>query len=223
MEDRESTRYSQRALLFALLVSCLQPAISQGTCSPGTAPAPALATLRCGGTCGTSSIHCTPTPINGVGSSGTSSGTISDGSGDFGPGFYLRNLPGSAHQPSSADGALIFVKLWQMAANDTRTVRVDTRDPSSWRTDGRHQVCALYATDHEQVSLIRLPPGHTLQVDTPGGVELLVIEGRSIVGTTVLGALSWLRLPPGDAPEIHAGDAGTTVYLKTGHLAGLAA
>jgi hypothetical protein len=79
----ESMCYSQRALFFALLVSCLQPAISQGTCSPGTAPAPALATLRCGGTCGTSSIHCTPTPINGVGSSGTSSGTISDGPGDY--------------------------------------------------------------------------------------------------------------------------------------------
>jgi hypothetical protein len=29
MQDRESTRYSQRALFFALLVSCLQPAISQ--------------------------------------------------------------------------------------------------------------------------------------------------------------------------------------------------
>jgi hypothetical protein len=34
MKDVESTRYSQRALFFALLVSCLQPAISQ--CSPGT-------------------------------------------------------------------------------------------------------------------------------------------------------------------------------------------
>jgi anti-sigma factor ChrR (cupin superfamily) len=151
------------------------------------------------------------------------SGTFSDGSGDYGPGWYLRNPPGSAHQPSSADGALIFVKLWQMAANDTRTVRIDTRDPSTWRTDGRHQVCALYATDREQVSLLRLPPGHTLHLDTPGGAELLVIEGRSFVGTTVLAALSWLRLPPGDAPELHAGDAGTTFYLKTGHLAGLAA
>ena len=150
------------------------------------------------------------------------SGTFSDGSGDYGPGWYLRNPPGSAHQPSSADGALIFVKLWQMAANDTRTVRVDTRDPSTWRTDGRHKVCALYATDREQVSLLRLPPGRTLRLDAPGGAELLVIEGRLIIGTTVLAALGWLRLPPGDAPELHAGNAGTTLYLKTGHLTGLA-
>ena len=150
------------------------------------------------------------------------SGTFSDGSGDHGPGWYLRNPPGSAHQPSSADGALIFVKLWQMAADDTCSVRVDTRDPSTWRTDGRHEVCALYTTDREQVSLLRLPPGHTLRLDAPGGAELLVIEGRLIVGATVLGALGWLRLPSGDAPELHAGDAGTTFYLKTGHLAGLA-
>ena len=34
------------------------------------------------------------------------SGIFSDGSGDYGPGWYLRNPPGSAHQPSSADGAL---------------------------------------------------------------------------------------------------------------------
>ncbi len=150
------------------------------------------------------------------------SGTFSDGSGEYGPGCYLRNPPGSAHQPSSADGALIFVKLSHLAETDTRTVRVDTRDPSTWRTDGRHEVCVLYAADREQVSLLRLPPGHTLRLDAAGGAELLVIEGRSIVGTTVLAALGWLRLPPGDASELHAGDAGTTIYLKTGHLTGLA-
>ena len=149
------------------------------------------------------------------------SGTFSDGSGDYGPGCYLRNPPGSAHQPSSADGALIFVKLWQMAANDTHTVRVDTRDPSTWRTDGRHAVCALYATDREPVSLLRLPPGQTLRLDAPGGAELLVIEGRLIAGTTALAALGWIRLPPGDATELHAGDTGSTLYLKTGRLTGL--
>ena len=150
------------------------------------------------------------------------SGTFSDGSGDYGSGWYLRNPPGSAHQPSSTDGALIFVKLWQMAACDTRTVRVDTRDPSTWRTDSRQEVCALYETDREQVSLLRLPPGHMLRLSAPGGAEILVIEGRVIVGATMLGALGWLRLPPSDAPGLRAGDAGTTLYLKTGHLAGLA-
>jgi anti-sigma factor ChrR (cupin superfamily) len=150
------------------------------------------------------------------------SGTFSDASGHYGPGWYLRNPPGSAHQPSSADGALIFVKLWQMPADDTRSLRIDTREPSAWRRDGPHEVCPLHQTDHEQVSLLRLPPGHSLQPDARGGAELLVIEGQVADGPTVLGPLGWLRLPPGDAAELRAGACGVTLYLKTGHLAGLA-
>lgn len=150
------------------------------------------------------------------------SGTFSDGSGQYGPGWYLRNPPGSAHQPASADGALIFVKLWQMPADDTRTVRIDTRDPSAWRRDGPHEVCPLHQTDHEQVSLQRLPPGHAVQSDAQGGAELLVLNGQLVADATVLGPLGWLRLPPGDALELRAGASGVTLYLKTGRLVGLA-
>ncbi len=162
------------------------------------------------------------------------SGTFSDGSGHFGRGWYLRNPPGSAHQPSSADGALIFVKLWQMPAYDTRTVRIDSCGAMLWRRDGTHEVCRLHETDHEQVCLLRLPPGHLLRPDARGGAELLVIEGRiegqiegqtkgqGADGATALGPLGWLRLPPGDAAELRVGAFGATIYLKTGHLAGLA-
>jgi len=150
------------------------------------------------------------------------SGTFSDASGHYGSGSYLRNPPGSAHQPSSADGALIFVKLWQMPADDTRIVRVDTRNPSTWERDGLHEVCPLHRTDHEQVSLLRLPPGYALQPDAQGGAELLVLDGCLVDDATVLGPLGWLRQPPGNASEIRAGASGVTVYLKTGHLAGLA-
>lgn len=149
------------------------------------------------------------------------SGTFSDNSGHYGPGWYLRNPPGSAHQPSSADGALIFVKLWQMPADDTRTVRIDTHDAGAWRRDGPRQVCPLHQTEHEQVSLLRLPPGHALQPDTRGGAEILVLEGQLVDDATELGPLGWLRLPPGDTSEHRAGASGVTLYLKTGHLAGL--
>ena len=54
-----------------------------------------------------------------------------------------------------------------------------------------------------------------------GGAELLVIDGRLIVGAVVLGELGRLRLHPGDALELHSGDAGATPHLKTGHLAAL--
>jgi anti-sigma factor ChrR (cupin superfamily) len=150
------------------------------------------------------------------------SGTFSDDSGHHGPGCYLRNPPGSAHQPSSLDGALIFVKLWQMPADDTRTLRVDTCDTAAWVREGAHEVCALHHTDHEQVSQLRLPPGHALQLDVQGGAELLVLEGELIENSTAFGPLSWLRLPPSDGSELRAGASGVRLYLKTGHLAGLA-
>ena len=100
------------------------------------------------------------------------SGTFSDSSARYGPGWYLRNPPGSAHQPSSADGALIFVKLQQMEAGETCVSRIDTRDPAAWRRYGSHEVCPLHTSDHEDVCLRRLPPGQALRVDTGGGAEL---------------------------------------------------
>lgn len=149
------------------------------------------------------------------------SGTFSDGSGHHGPGSYLRNPPGSTHQPSSAAGALIFVKLSQMPADDMDTVRIDTAAAAAWRLEGAREACVLHRTGHEQVSLLRLPPGHVVPLDAPGGAELLVMEGQLVGGTGALGPLGWLRLPPGDAPELRASDAGATLYLKTGHLVGL--
>lgn len=148
-------------------------------------------------------------------------GTFSDDSGHYGPGWYLRNPPGSAHQPSSAHGALIFVKLWQMPEDEARTVRVDTRDPSAWRRDGELEVCALHASDREQASIQRLPPGQPLRLDTQGGAELLVLAGRLAEARTSYGPGSWLRLPPGAESDFCAAGEGVTLYLKTGHLAGM--
>lgn len=57
------------------------------------------------------------------------SGTFREGAVDYPAGWYLRNPPGSGHQPSSPDGDVIFVKLWQMAPTEanpcasTRTIR----------------------------------------------------------------------------------------------------
>jgi anti-sigma factor ChrR (cupin superfamily) len=38
-------------------------------------------------------------------------GVFSDEHGDYGPGMYVRNPPGSRHTPRSADGCTILVKL----------------------------------------------------------------------------------------------------------------
>ncbi|HET8871202.1 MAG TPA: cupin domain-containing protein [Aquabacterium sp.] len=146
-------------------------------------------------------------------------GTFSDSSGDFGAGWYLRNPPGSSHQPSSREGALIFVKLWQMVPTDAAAVRIDTRDPTHWRQEGPIQICPLFQSHDEEVRLLRLPAAAPLIVEANGGAELLVIKGLLQDGQDALTPHSWLRLPPGSTGHFLAGsEQGATVYMKTGHL-----
>ncbi len=54
-------------------------------------------------------------------------GIFSDERGDYPPGTYVRNPPGTSHAPFSRDGCTLFVKLWQFTAGVDAPVRVDTR------------------------------------------------------------------------------------------------
>ena len=146
------------------------------------------------------------------------SGTFSDETGDFPAGYYLRNPPDSVHRPSSAEGALIFVKLRQMAPDESRQVRIDTRDPACWRELQGRRTCALFSSRAEQVSLLRLAPGQPVLDGPVDGAELLVLAGATRFGAQEYGRGSWIRLPPGDWPAWRAGGQGAECYLKTGHL-----
>lgn len=147
------------------------------------------------------------------------SGCLSERDEHYPAGWYLRNPPGSSHQPSSREGAVIFVKLWQMVPGDDHRVRIDTQDRSSWqRQDGR-EVCPLFSGDSERVSLQRLKPGETLFNSPADGAELLVLTGEVVADGQSYQPGSWMRLPTGDVPSIAAGAQGVTFYLKTGHLA----
>ena len=55
-------------------------------------------------------------------------GTFSDEHGHYPAGAYVRNPPGTSHAPFSEDGCVIFVKLRQMAPDDTDRARVLKRD-----------------------------------------------------------------------------------------------
>ncbi len=145
-------------------------------------------------------------------------GTFSDEHGDYPAGWYLRNPPGSSHQPFSVEGTTIFVKLWQMRPSDSHTVRIDTSDPVSWqRQDGR-EICPLFADDTEQVCLQRLTPGQTVLAQSAASAELLVLAGSVRMGEETYECGSWIRLPESDAQPVTADTAGATIYLKTGHL-----
>ena len=148
------------------------------------------------------------------------SGTFSADDKDYPAGWYLRNPPKSGHKPYSREGAVIFVKLWQMSTDEDQHVAIDTRDETNWQSPGECQVCPLFSNDNEQVSLQRLNAGATLfPTEIVGGAELLVVEGELIDAGQIYKRGGWIRLPVGVIPQLNAGAKGVTVYLKTGHLA----
>ena len=147
------------------------------------------------------------------------SGTFSADNSDYPAGWYLRNPPTSGHQPYSHEGAVIFVKLWQMTVDETRHVAIDTNDTDNWQEQGGREVCQLYSDAKEQVSLQRIDAGEALFTDIiVGGAELLVLEGTLIEAGQSYQRGSWIRLPVDATSQITAGENGATVYLKTGHL-----
>ena len=147
------------------------------------------------------------------------SGTFSADDRHYPAGWYLRNPPTSGHQPYSDEGAVIFVKLWQMSADETQHVAIDTKDVTNWQRQGSRDVCELYSDTTEKVSLQRINVGEVLFADkTAGGAELLVLEGTLIEAEQTYQRGGWIRLPVDATSEIVAGANGATVYLKTGHL-----
>lgn len=148
------------------------------------------------------------------------SGTFSEDDQHYPAGWYLRNPPGSSHWPFSAEGAVIFVKLWQMPPEDGRRVRIDTQDPSRWiRRPGR-DVCPLFSGATEQVALERLDPDEPLFTSPVDSAEMLVLAGELQADGQQYTRGCWIRLPAGEYPGIVASKSGTTLYLKTGHPAG---
>lgn len=146
-------------------------------------------------------------------------GTFSDGQGDYGPGTYLRNPVGSSHAPSSREGCVLLVKLWQMHQDDQTPVAVQTRR-ASWRpglVDGL-EVMPLHAWGSEHVALVRWAPGTVFHPHGhPGGEEILVLEGLFQDEQGSYPAGTWLRNPPGSAHRPWS-EEGCTIWVKTGHL-----
>jgi anti-sigma factor ChrR (cupin superfamily) len=150
-------------------------------------------------------------------------GSFHDASGDYPEGTYVRNPIGTAHAPwAGPDGAVLFVKLHQFTAADTRHVVVDTRS-ARWQPDAVPGVTVLplheFGTEH--VALVRWAPSTQLAAHQHWyGEELLVLEGafEDEHGTYPTG--SWLRSPHLSVHAPRAGSGGALLYLKTGHLTG---
>ena len=147
------------------------------------------------------------------------SGTFSADNSHYPAGWYLRNPPTSGHQPYSHEGAIIFVKLWQMTVDETNHVAIDTNDEANWQAQDGREICHLYSDIREQVSLQSINAGEVLFADAiAGGAEILVLEGTLIEAGQTYQSGGWIRLPVDATSQITAGANGATLYLKTGHL-----
>jgi anti-sigma factor ChrR (cupin superfamily) len=146
-------------------------------------------------------------------------GLFSDEHGDYGPGSYVRNPPGSSHTPYSKDGCVILVKLRQMDDDDQETVRIDTARAEFQATDNpgiKRQV--LFERGAERVTLVKATPGCKVALHGhPAGEEVFVVDGvlEDEHGRYPKGA--WVRMPAGSTHSAWT-EEGSTLWVKTGHL-----
>ena len=146
-------------------------------------------------------------------------GVFSDENGDYGPGTYIRNPPGSSHAPFSRDGCTLFVKLHQFAPGDLTEVRTRTLTAAWLPGHGGLQVMPLHQFEHEHVALVKWPPGEVFQPHRHiGGEEILVLSGEFRDELGAYPAMTWLRNPPNSQHHPYVKEE-TVIWVKTGHLA----
>ncbi|MFS1702428.1 cupin domain-containing protein [Alteromonas sp. AMM-1] len=148
------------------------------------------------------------------------SGTFSDEHGDYPAGTYLRNPPGSAHTPYSANGCTLLVKLWQFARSDSHPVILNTRE-AHFVPGLVNGLSVLPLHEHNGVStaLVRWAPNTQFSPHThPGGEEILVLEGcfYDEHGTYPQG--SWIRSPRYSTHTPFTRDEGALIYVKVGFI-----
>ena len=147
-------------------------------------------------------------------------GVFQDEHGDFPAGSYIRNPPTSSHTPGSAPGCTIFVKLWQFDPDDRTHVRIDTAKRQFVPDPARPgvEVMPLFHDRRETVRLERWLPGAEVDLDVPGGMELLVVDGGFTEGVESFEPQSWIRLPPGARLRATVAASGCRLWVKAGHL-----
>ena len=145
-------------------------------------------------------------------------GVFSDDDGDYPPGVYVRNPPGSGHSPYSKDGCRILVKLRQFDPQDLTRVVIDTRDTDLWQSGNGADSLPLHSFGDEQVRMIRIAAGkqYAIAADSPGA-EIFVVNGSIRYDNGALPAESWLRLPTGESADLEA-RADSVLWIKCGHL-----
>jgi anti-sigma factor ChrR (cupin superfamily) len=147
-------------------------------------------------------------------------GVFQDEHGDYPAGTYIRNPPTSRHTPRSADGCVIFVKLWQFDLNDRTRVIVDLNKIGSVISAEQPGVAVtpLFLDTHETVQVETWQAHTEVNYHFTEGAELLVLAGDFNQSGQRFERMSWLRLPCGAQLTATAGAAGAKVWVKMRHL-----
>lgn len=147
-------------------------------------------------------------------------GVFSDEHGDYPAGTYLRNPPGTSHQPFSQAGCNLLVKLWQFADNDTEQLVINTK-AQPWRQGLVPGLSVKPLHEHNGVStaLVRWAPNTRFNRHIHvGGEEILVLEGLFCDEYGEYPAGSWLRSPRYSEHTPFTGPEGALIYVKVGHI-----
>lgn len=148
-------------------------------------------------------------------------GVFADEHGEYPVGTYVRNPIGTAHTPRiGAEGATIFVKLQQFAADDQAHFSVATRQKefSPGLVPGL-SVLSLHQFEGESVALVKWAPNTQFQPHRHwGGEEIFVLEGTFHDEHGSYPAGSWLRSPHLSAHNPFTKEDGALIYVKVGHL-----
>ncbi len=146
-------------------------------------------------------------------------GVLSDASGSYRKGDYLKFPPGSSHVYESDSGCLLFVKRQHLETADDQRMLVQTAS-SPWYqglVDGL-SVMPLSEFGTQHTALVRWAPGTRFNAHRHfGGEEIYVLDGvfEDEFGTYPEG--TWMRSPHLSAHCPYSME-GCTIFVKTGHL-----
>lgn len=147
-------------------------------------------------------------------------GVFQDEHGDYPAGSYIRNPPTSSHTPGSAPGCVIFVKLWQFDLADRTPVKIDMNKMGRVKSAERPgvSIMPLFQDGRETVQFETWDADATIEMKTPEGAELLVLDGTFTDGDDAMRYQSWLRIPVNGHFNAKTGPNGAKVWIKYGHL-----
>lgn len=150
-------------------------------------------------------------------------GVFEDEHGIYPAGTYLRNPPGTSHQPRTGpQGCLIFVKLHQFQKGDSRRFVIPVRQSLKSSSENGIGNLLLHRFGEEVVEMIHMPFEAEMKLSEGFlGDEIFVVEGLIELNGVEYSKGSWLRSPYPLSSKVKSKNSETLLYRKTGHFMNL--